>query len=66
MIESYGDKLITNDVRTNLLRAKSILKKSLESISNARASISKTDKSCLCNKNYVSFVSKKTQDKTEV
>ena len=44
---------MTNDVKGNLLKAKKILKKSLPSLAAARAAISKSDKSCLCNKNYV-------------
>jgi hypothetical protein len=53
VFESFGDKLLTSDVKGNLVKAKKILKKSLQSISSARASISKSDKTCLCNKNYV-------------
>ena len=52
-IESYGEKLITRDVRGNLLKAKRILKKALHAVASARACISKWDKSCLCDKNYV-------------
>lgn len=52
IFESFGEKLITRDVRGNLLKAKKILKKSLQSLANARASISKSDKSHLCDINY--------------
>ena len=44
--------MISNDVNESLLKAKVILKKALHSISQARASISKSDKSCLCDKDY--------------
>lgn len=44
--------IISNDVHENLLKAKIILKKALFSISQARASISKSDKTCLCDKDY--------------
>lgn len=52
-VDSFGEKLLTTDVKGNLLKAKTILKNSLPSLAAARAAISKSDKSCLCNKNYV-------------
>ena len=48
--EKYG---VSYDVRENLFKAQTILKKSTISISAARASISKTDKTFMCDKNYV-------------
>ena len=50
--EKYG---VSYDVRENLFKAQTILKKSTVSISAARASISKTDKTFMCDKNYVNF-----------
>ena len=49
--EKYG---LSYDVRGNLIKSKQILKKALDSIAEARASISKADKSFMCDKNYVS------------
>ncbi len=43
----------SKDTHGNLIKAKSILKKALVSVSDARASISKSDKTFLCDKNYV-------------
>jgi len=51
--EKYG---VSYDVRENLLKAQIILKKSWISISAARASISQTDKTFLCDKNYVNII----------
>ena len=51
--EKYG---VSYDVRENLLKAQNILKKSWISISAARASISQTDKTFLCDKNYVNII----------
>lgn len=45
----------SNDIRGNLVKAKYVLKKALDSISIARATVSKVDKSCICDKDYVSF-----------
>ena len=50
-VEKYG---ILNDVKGNLIKARNILKKSLDSIALARAVISRTDKTFLCDKEYVS------------
>ena len=47
--EKYG---VSYDVRENLFKAQNILKRSCVSISTARASISKTDKTFMCDKNY--------------
>lgn len=43
----------STDVRGNLVKAKLILKKALNSITSARASVSRTDKTFLCDKDYV-------------
>jgi hypothetical protein len=48
--DKYG---ASNDARGNLLKAKLILNKSLISISSARASTSRADKTFLCDKDYV-------------
>jgi hypothetical protein len=50
-VEKYG---ILNDVKGNLVKARNILRKSLDSIALARAVISRSDKSFLCDKEYVS------------
>ncbi|RNA15266.1 cilia- and flagella-associated 54, partial [Brachionus plicatilis] len=47
--ERFG---VSNDIRGNLIKAKYVLKKALMAISLARATVSKTDKSCLCDKDY--------------
>ena len=51
--EKYG---VSYDVRENLFKAQKILKRSCVSISAARAAISKTDKTFMCDKNYVSYL----------
>lgn len=56
-VEKYG---ILNDVKGNLVKARNILRKSLDSIALARAVISRTDKSFLCDKEYVSENADKT------
>ena len=45
----------SNDVRGNLQKARVILNKSLTSIAAARASTSRTDKTFLCDKDYVNL-----------
>lgn len=51
---SFGDRYgVSNDVKGNLNKSKNILKKSLDSISAARAWISRADKTFLCDKEYV-------------
>ena len=44
---------ISNDVRGNLLKSKNILNKALDSIAHARANISRSDKTFMCDKDYV-------------
>lgn len=56
-VEKYG---ILNDVKGNLVKARNILGKSLDSIALARAVISRTDKTFLCDKEYVSENADKT------
>ena len=56
-VEKYG---ILNDVKGNLVKARNILRKSLDSIALARAVISRTDKTFLCDKEYVSEHADKT------
>lgn len=50
-VAKYG---VLNDAKGNLTKARTILKKSLDSIALARALISRADKSFLCDKEYVS------------
>lgn len=52
-VAKYG---VLNDLKGNLTKARTILKKSLDSISLARALISRSDKSFLCDKEYVSEI----------
>lgn len=56
-VEKYG---ILNDVKGNLVKARNILRKSLDSIALARAVISRADKTFLCDKEYVSENANKT------
>ncbi|CAF0930684.1 unnamed protein product [Brachionus calyciflorus] len=42
----------SNDIRGNLLRAKQVLKKALVAVSLARATVSRPDKTFLCDKDY--------------
>ena len=44
---------ISNDVRGNLLKSKNILSKALHSIANARANVSRSDKTFMCDRDYV-------------
>lgn len=48
--ERFG---VSTDVRGNLLKAKSIIKTGLVSMASARAATSRTDKTFLCDKEYV-------------
>lgn len=45
----------SNDIKRNLIKAKYVLKKALDTISIARATVSKADKSCICDKDHVNF-----------
>ena len=56
MNEYTSDRFgISNDIKGNLLKSKNILKKALHSIAHARAEVSRSDKSFMCDKDYVSL-----------
>lgn len=56
MNDNTNDRFgISNDIRGNLLKSKTILSKALDSIAHARANVSRSDKTFMCDKDYVRF-----------
>ena len=54
MNDNTNDRFgISNDIRGNLVKSKNILSRALNSIAHARANVSRSDKTFMCDKDYV-------------